>query len=70
MSTRDLTLRMGRDSMEAALIYQHKSSEADRSIADHTDAQARKARKPEKRAKKPPSDDDDNGSAGIPVRTG
>jgi len=43
--------RMGRDSMTAALIYQYKSAEADRSIADHMDAQLRKARK--KKPKKP-----------------
>jgi hypothetical protein len=70
VSTRDLMARMGHDSIEAALIYQHKSSEADRSIADHMDAQARRAKKPKKRARKPPSDDDDDGSAGVPARTG
>ena len=34
VSTRDLMARMGHDSMAAALIYQHASSEADRAIAD------------------------------------
>lgn len=34
-STRDLMARMGHDSMNAALIYQHRNREADRKIADH-----------------------------------
>lgn len=34
VSTRDLMVRMGHDSMHAALIYQHATSEADRAIAD------------------------------------
>ncbi|SRR6266542_534325 len=38
VSTRDLMARMGHDSMRAALIYQHASRKADRSIADHLDA--------------------------------
>ena len=37
VSTRDLMARMGHDSMRAALIYQHASREADRSIAEHLD---------------------------------
>jgi integrase len=36
-STRDLMARMGHDSMSAALIYQHATSEADRAIADALD---------------------------------
>ena len=36
-STRDLMARMGHDSMNAALIYQHATSEADRAIADALD---------------------------------
>ena len=30
--------RMGHDSMDAALIYQHASREADKSVADYLDA--------------------------------
>jgi integrase len=33
-STRDLMARMGHDSSQAALIYQHATAEADRAIAD------------------------------------
>jgi integrase len=39
VTTRDLMARMGHDSMEAALIYQHASREADQSIAAHMNAQ-------------------------------
>lgn len=39
VSTCDLMNRMGHDSMQAALIYQHASSEADRAIADHLQQQ-------------------------------
>src|SRR6185436_3766213 len=37
-STRDLMARMGHDSPQAALIYQHATSEADRAIADALNA--------------------------------
>lgn len=37
-STRDLMARMGHDSMQAAIIYQHATSEADRAIAAALDA--------------------------------
>jgi integrase len=58
VSTRDLMARMGHDSMTAALIYQHKSAEADRSIADHMDSQVRRARKTRrKKPKKKPGPD-------------
>jgi integrase len=71
VTTRDLMARMGHDSMTAALIYQHKSAEADQSIADHMDVQARKARKTRKKSKKPgPDDDDDDGAAGVLATTG
>lgn len=33
-STRELTARLGHDSMRAALIYQHATSERDKEIAD------------------------------------
>ncbi|MFD2077732.1 hypothetical protein SAMN05421678_12726 [Actinopolymorpha cephalotaxi] len=36
---RDLVARMGRDSMRAALIYQHVTRDADRAIADAIAAQ-------------------------------
>ena len=71
VTTRDLMARMGHDSMTAALIYQHRSAEADRSIADHMDVQLRKARKTrKKKPKKPGPDDDDDGTAGVRARTG
>lgn len=38
VSTRDLMARMGHDSMHAALIYQHATSEADRAIAEALEA--------------------------------
>jgi hypothetical protein len=44
--------RMGHDNERAALIYQHKSSTADRLIADGLDALLRASRNP-------PGDDDD-----------
>jgi hypothetical protein len=37
-STRDLMARMGHDSSQAALIYQHATTEADRAIAKALDA--------------------------------
>lgn len=45
VSTRDLMARMGHDSMHAALIYQHTTSHADRTIAKALDRQARATRK-------------------------
>ena len=47
--------------MTTALIYQHKTAEADRSIADHMDAQVRKAR--ETRKKKPKKQGPDAGDS-------
>ncbi|WP_231931674.1 site-specific integrase [Micromonospora echinospora] len=48
-STRELMARMGHDSSEAALIYQHATAEADRAIAqavsDAVKAERKKARK-------------------------
>ena len=40
-STRDLMARMGHDSMNAAIIYQHATRQADRSIASAMDVQLR-----------------------------
>jgi integrase len=49
-STRELMARMGHDSAQAAMIYQHATSEADRAIAqavsDAVKAERKKARKP------------------------
>ncbi len=38
-NTRDLMVRMGHDSIAAAIFYQHASREADRAIADHLQQQ-------------------------------
>lgn len=46
-STRDLMARMGHDSMQAALIYQHANREADRRIAEHLGAELREALGPD-----------------------
>ncbi|MET9313648.1 tyrosine-type recombinase/integrase [Kribbella sp. NPDC003505] len=49
-STRELMARMGHDSAQAAMIYQHATSEADRAIAqavsDAVKAERKKAKKP------------------------
>jgi integrase len=39
VTTRDLMARMGHDSMQAAIIYQHASREADQAIAAHLNVQ-------------------------------
>ncbi len=61
VSLRNLMARMGHDNERAALIYQHKSSTADRQIADGLDALLRASR--DRRT------DDDDGTTGalIPV---
>ncbi|MCX6459163.1 MAG: tyrosine-type recombinase/integrase [Actinobacteria bacterium] len=43
VSTRDLMARMGHDSMNAALIYQHATKQADKKISDSLDARLRAA---------------------------
>jgi integrase len=48
-STRDLMARMGHDSLRAALIYQHATSEAGRAIAAAIDAQVKVAAKDAKK---------------------
>lgn len=40
-SLRDLMERMGHDSVRAALIYQHRTTEADRRIATRSNGSAR-----------------------------
>jgi integrase len=44
VSLRNLMARMGHDNERAALIYQHKSSPADRQVADGLDAPLRASR--------------------------
>jgi hypothetical protein len=44
VSTRDLMARMGHDSMNAAIIYQHATREADRVIADALDVRVQAIR--------------------------
>jgi len=44
VSTRDLMARMGHDSMNAAIIYQHATRKADDVIADALDAGMRALR--------------------------
>lgn len=53
-STRDLMARMGHDSMNAAIIYQHASSAADRLIAESLNAQVQQDQ-----------EDDDNGNGPV-----
>jgi len=57
-STRDLMARMGHDSMNAAIIYQHATRPADRAIANALDVQLRAGREP---------DDPEDGTAGAVV---
>ncbi|HEX3733063.1 MAG TPA: site-specific integrase [Mycobacteriales bacterium] len=66
VSTRDLMARMGHDSMNAALIYQHATSEADRVIADALDAQLGGGHDEDQVQ----DDDPDDGAAGAPVGSG
>jgi integrase len=42
-STKDLLARMGHDSMNAAIIYQHATAQPDRAMADDMDARLRVA---------------------------
>jgi hypothetical protein len=49
-STRDLMARMGHDSAQAAMIYQHATSEADRAIAAALDAAVKADRKQARKA--------------------
>jgi integrase len=44
-SLADLMARMGHDSSQAAMIYQHKSREADRAIAQALDAEVAKLKR-------------------------
>ncbi|MFD0856550.1 tyrosine-type recombinase/integrase, partial [Actinomadura adrarensis] len=62
VSLRNLMARMGHDNERAALIYQHRSSTADRMIADNLDALVR--------AQQQDDDEDDDGAAGVLVPVG
>jgi integrase len=70
-STRDLMARMGHDSSQAALIYQHATTEADRAIAKALDAAVKKtqgtAKKAAPRKRTNRRDDPDDGAAGALV---
>jgi hypothetical protein len=49
-STKEVMARMGHDSAQAAMIYQHATSEADWAIAKAVDEAVKKARKSTKKA--------------------
>jgi integrase len=70
-SLRDLMARMGHDSPDAALIYQHATRQADQAIADAVSAQVKaeqkKARKAAGKATRPKRQDPDDGGAGALV---
>jgi integrase len=57
-STKDLMARMGHDSVEAAMIYQHATAEADRAVADKLNDRLMRERQTE-------DDDPDDGAAGV-----
>jgi integrase len=59
-STRDLMARMGHDSMNAAIIYQHATRQADRAIANALDVQLRAGREGD--------DEPDGGAVGALVK--
>ena len=63
VSTRDLMARMGHDSVRAAIVYQHATTEADARIAAALDAEL--ACKPA--GDDSSGDDDDDGTAGVLV---
>jgi integrase len=63
-SLRDLMARMGHDSPDAALIYQHATSEADRAIAAALGEAIDKARGDNDDQ----ADGPDDGAAGVPAR--
>jgi integrase len=65
VSTRDLMSRMGHDSMQAAIGYQHATAAADARIA----AALEKALKPDEH-QADEADDDDDGASGVLVPAG
>jgi integrase len=62
VSTRDLMARMGHDSIRAAIIYQHATTEADAKIAAALNAELEVELVDDNRA-----DDDDGGAGGVLV---
>jgi integrase len=64
MSLADLKARMGHDSVRAAMIYQHGTSEADQLIAAMLNAKAAAY------LAKTGDDPDDDGAAGVLAETG
>ena len=64
VSTRDLMARMGHDSMNAALMYQHATSQADRVIAQALDRQVRATRHGLATTHQPPLFDGDSAVEG------
>lgn len=69
MSTRDLMARMGHDSVRAAIIYQHATTEADARIAAALEAELSGDDEGQADDDAGPGDDDD-GAAGalVPAR--
>jgi len=65
VSTRDLMARMGHDSVNAAIIYQHATREADHVIADALDAGMRALREAATRAPARPHQGNLPGLEGI-----
>ncbi len=69
-ATKLVLLRMGHDSMHAALIYQHTTTRADRLIATALDAEVRRATKRKDRQTRPRSERSDsapNGNRGEAI---
>jgi len=63
--------RMGHDSIRAAIIYQHASSEADRAVAAALDEQLQRNKSAAAVGGDEPNkgggEDDDQGQAGVPA---
>ena len=60
--------RMGHDSMRAALIYQHATTQADQAIARWLDAELQRRRDASDSDDNGPDYDDDDGTAGVLAR--
>jgi len=65
VSTRGLMARMGHDSMNAAIIYQHATREADRVIADALDVRVQALRKAANRAPRDVNESEGEAQAGT-----
>jgi integrase len=70
VSTRDLMARMGHDSMSAAIIYQHATSEADRAVAEALGVQVEEVERVAGETEKSADGPGEEGSAGGLVRAG